>query len=331
MSKEQTVKFFSASDVRSALPMSAAVDAMKTVFLEVSSGEACVPARTHIEISEQKGDALFMPSYSKSLGRMGLKVVTLHPDNPAIDLPFIQGVVLLLDAATGSTMAVMNGTVLTQIRTGAASGAGTDLLARPDAARVAVFGAGVQACTQLEAVCAVREIEHANVFDISDERARTFAARMTEALDIEITPCKTSQETLADADIVCTATTATTPVFPDEALAPGTHINAIGAYKPHVREIPPETVVRAKVVVDQYESAWEEAGDLIMPLKDGLIDDSHIHAELGEIIAGKRAGRENDDEITFFKSVGVATQDLAAASKVYERAVAEGFGTEVKM
>ncbi len=327
MNSEQTLHIFSASDVRTALPMKDAVCVMKDVFLELSAGTACVPLRTHVVIPEHNADALFMSSYSPGLDRMGLKVVTLHPGNRERGIPFIQALVMLLDAATGTPLAVINGTMLTAIRTGAASGAATDILARSDASCVAIFGAGAQAETQLEAVCAVRNIRRATVFDVSEEQAAAYATKMSEALAIEIVPVSTSAAALADADIVCTATTATTPVFLDSELAPGTHINAIGAYKPHMREIPPETVACACVVVDQVEAAWEEAGDLIMACNDGVIDASHIHAELGQIIAGDKSGRRDSEQITFFKSVGVATQDLAAAHWVLAQGTALGLGT----
>lgn len=326
MPTDTTLRVFSAADVRKALSMKEAVEAMKGVFEELSSGKACVPPRTHVAIPKHNGDALFMPSYSPALSRMGLKVVTMHPDNRDKNLPFIQALVALFDAATGTPLAVMNGAVLTAMRTGAASGAATDLLARANASTVAIFGAGVQAETQLEAVCAVRPIKKVRVLDVSEERVAAFIGKMSSQLGVEITAVFESAEALRGTDIVCTATTSPTPVFSDDELEPGTHINAIGSYKPHVREIPPETVARALVVVDQVEAAWEEAGDLIMPLKDGLITESHIYAELGKIVSGEKPGRKDDKQITFFKSVGVATQDLAAANAVYVNGTAMGLG-----
>ncbi|MDP6847254.1 MAG: ornithine cyclodeaminase [Kiritimatiellia bacterium] len=331
MNPDRSLQFFSASDVSTALPMKDAVEAMKGVFLELSSGNACVPPRTHVAIPEHAGDALFMPSYSPNMGRMGLKVVTLHPKNRELGLPFIQALVMVLDAVTGTPLAVMNGAALTAIRTGAASGAATDVLAREDASQVAIFGAGVQAETQLEAVCSVRAIRRVTVFDISTERAEAFAAKMQESLHVEVNAMADSAAALAGADVVCTATTSEIPVFADAEIASGTHINAIGSYKPHVREIPPDTVARACVVVDQVEAAWEEAGDLIMARDEGVIEESHIQTELGQVIAGDKSGRQNDEQITFFKSVGVATQDLAAACAVLEKGESLGLGTRVEL
>ena len=331
MGSSQTLKIFSREDIRAALPMREAVAAMKDAFLAVSAKSAAIPPRTHVRIPEYQGDALFMPSYSPDLGRMGLKIVTLCAGNREKGLPLIQELVVLLDAATGAPLAVMEGAVLTAIRTGAASGAATDALARPDAATVAVFGAGVQAATQLEAVCTARDVRKAAVFDVDGGLAAEFAATMQQRLGIVVESSASSADALAAADIVCTATTSQIPVFADEELAPGTHINAIGSYKPHVREIPPATVARARVVVDQIEAAWQEAGDLIMARDEGLIDERHVHSELGQILRGEKPGRETPEQVTFFKSVGLAVQDLAAACAVLKNGNRLGLGTTVSL
>jgi ornithine cyclodeaminase len=262
---------------------------------------------------------------------MGVKIVTLFGGNAALGLPRLQALMVVLDAATGSPLAVMDGTSLTAIRTGAASGVATDLLARPDAAVAAVFGAGPQARTQLAGVCAVRPIRRARIFDVSAERARAIAREMAEELGIQVEAAASPSEALAGADVVCTATTASEPVFADGDVAPGTHINAIGSYKPGVREIPAETVRRARVVVDHLPAALAEAGDLIIPMKQGLIGKGHVYAELGELLAGVKKGRQSPGEITLFKSVGVAVQDLAAADLVLAAAERLNFGTELAL
>jgi len=327
----RTLRFLSARDVAQALPMREAVAAMKEAFRQISAGEAVVPARTHIETAPPRGDTLVMASYSPAAGRMGVKVITLFGSNAAVGLPRIQALMVVLDAATGSPLAVMDATSLTAIRTGAASGVATDVLARPDAAVAAVFGAGPQARTQLAALCTVRPIRRARIFDISAERARAVAREMAAELGIPVEAAASAAEALAGADVVCTATTSTEPVFADADLAAGTHINAIGSYKPHVREIPGETVRRARVVVDHLASALEEAGDLLIPIEQGLIAKEHIGAELGEIIAGRKPGRQSPDEVTFFKSVGIAVQDLAAATRVLANAERLGLGTALSL
>jgi len=328
---DRKLRFLPARDVVQALPMKEAVEAMKEAFRQLSAGQAVVPLRSHLETTAPQGDVLFMPSYLPADRRVGIKIITLYGGNAALGLPRIQAIMIVLDATNGAPLAVMDGTSLTAIRTGAASGAATDLLARPDAAVAAIFGSGPQARTQLEAVCAVRSIRQARVFDVSAGRAAAFASEMSERLAIPVESARSASDALAQADVVCAATTSPVPVFEDRDLAPGAHINAIGSYEPHVREIPQETVQRARVVVDHLPSALAEAGDLLIPMSQGLFGKEHIYAELGEIVAGHKTGRESQDEITFFKSVGVAVQDLAAAGRVLANAERRGLGTELAL
>jgi ornithine cyclodeaminase/alanine dehydrogenase-like protein (mu-crystallin family) len=313
------MRFFSAEDVKKALPMRAAVEAVKNAFIQLSDGEAVVPGRIHMDIPEHGLTALVMPSYLPKIQRLGLKLISLCRKNPAKGLPFAQAVVLVMDAVNGTPLAVMDGAAVTAIRTGAASGAATNVLARGEARVAAVFGAGIQGRAQLEAVCAVRPIKKAYVFEPDEQRAELYAREMSHKVSIEV-KVSVSAADLREADIVCTATTSSEPVFSDGDLKSGVHINAVGSYKPEVREIPPETVCRAKVIVDHRESSLAEAGDLIIPLRQGLITESHIYAELGEVLSGKIPGRTSDDEITLFKSVGNAVQDLAAACLVLQNA-----------
>lgn len=332
MNDPQTIRFLSAADVRRALPMKEAIEAMKSAFRELSEKRAIVPLRTHVTMTgPHPGNVLVMPAYSPDTARFGVKVITLFDNNPALNLPFIQAMVMVFDAKTGRAQAIMEGTTLTAIRSGAASGAATDLLARKDSQQVAIFGAGIQARTQLEAMCAVRTIREARVFDQNHERAAAFARVASMELGISVTAAATSAQALDGADIICTATTSATPVFAHNEVAAGTHINAIGSYKPHMREIPAETVARSHVVVDHLDAAWEEAGDLILPLQAGLIGTDHIRAELGEIVAGTKPGRTDPEAVTFFKSVGIAIQDLAAASRLLANAEQLGLGTEVSL
>jgi ornithine cyclodeaminase/alanine dehydrogenase-like protein (mu-crystallin family) len=325
----RTLRFLSAEEVRKSLPMAEAVEIMKLAFAYLSSGQAVVPPRIHLDVCDQRGVALFMPSYLPATERIGMKMITLCSDNPSRGLPRIQALMCVLDATTGTPLALMDGTVLTAIRTGAASGAATDLLARAESCTAAIFGAGVQARTQLEAVCAVRPIRKAWVFDVSRERAQAFADDMGPALHLDVQPAESSAEALRDADVVCTATTAKSPVFCDREIRPGVHLNAVGSYQPAVQEIPAETVLRALLVVDHRPAALEEPGDLLIPLAQGLFQEDHIHAELGELVMGNKSGRTSPEAVTMFKSVGVAIQDLAAAVHVLRRAEQLGLGTEV--
>jgi len=328
---DRPLRFLSADDVARALPMRETIEAMKRAYARLSAGEVVVPPRPQFALVDPPGHALVMPAYVPAEGRLGVKIVTLVPANRDRGLPLIQALVVLVDTTTGSPLAVMDGAALTAIRTGAGSGAATDLLARADASRAALLGAGVQGLTQLEAVCAVRPIARARVFDPDAAAARAFADAMGRRLGIAVEPAASPAEAMAGADVVCTATTASEPVFDDADVAAGAHINAVGAYRPPGREVPAATVCRARVVVDARAAALEEAGDIVVPIRDGLIGPDHIAAEIGEIVAGTKPGRRSEDEITFFKSVGVAVQDVAAAGVALANAQRLGLGTEVTL
>lgn len=325
----RTLLVLSGDDVQRALPMTEAIAAMRTAFSQLASGAVKMPIRSHIDVLEHDGTALFMPSYAPCFRNLGVKVVNVFGANPPRGLPRIQALVCLFDGATGAPRAILDGTSLTALRTGAASGLATDLLARSNASTVAILGAGVQGRTQLAAMLAVRPIDNVKVYDRLPAAAQAFATEMSARSEIDIQVVLTPRAAVTEADIVCAATVSPTPVFDDTDIAPGTHINAIGSYKPDVQEIPGETVQRARIIVDQRESALAETGDLIIPLKEGLIAETDIHAELGEILIGKAAGRTSDTLVTLFKSVGLAIQDLAAASCAVERAEAQNLGATV--
>jgi ornithine cyclodeaminase/alanine dehydrogenase-like protein (mu-crystallin family) len=325
------LRILSAKQIRAAISMKDIIEAMELAFVELSTGTPEMPIRAHISITEPEGTALFMPSYMKPSEMIGIKVVTLFEENRNNDLPYIQGMVSLFDGNNGTPRAVLDGGTITFLRTGAASGLATSLLSRKDSASCAIFGAGVQGRTQLEAVCAVRDIKRACVYDILPTAAETFAREMSEELGIEIVVAKSSQEAVKDADIICCATIAETPVFDDRDLPAGVHINAVGSYKPHVQEVPEEMVLRSRLYVDHRESALAETGDLILPIKKGVLNKEHIVAEIGEVAAGKAPGRSSASEITFFKTVGVAVQDLAAATIILKRAEELDIGTMVEI
>lgn len=325
------MRVLSREDVRQGLPMRQAIDAIKGAFRQLSVGQADVPLRTALEVPPCNGVTLFMPAYLATDHEMAVKIVSVFNENPDKGLPLIHALVVVVDAETGAPAAVMDGTYLTALRTGAASGAATDLLAREDAQVVAIFGAGAQGRSQLEGVCAVRPIEEVWVYDIAARRASTYAKEMSERLLLPVRVADTPGDAVRPADVICTATTSSSPVFDDADVRPGTHVNAIGAYTPEMQEIPPETILRAKVVIDHREASLAEAGDLLIPLQQGLMSEDHIYAELGEIVAGDKSGRETSEEITLFKSVGVAVQDVAAAGAVLEAARRLDLGTEVAL
>jgi len=328
------LRVLSQNDVRRAVSMAQAIVIVKGAFAQLSAGQAVVPIRTQLAVARHDGFTLFMPAYLQESDDLGLKIVSVFPRNLERGLPTIHALVVVVDAGTGCPVAVMDGTYLTALRTGAASGAATDLLARTNARGAAVFGSGAQGRTQLEAVCQVRDIEKTWVYDVNREAAEKYAEEMRERggrIPSNIVVASSSREAVREADVICTATTARTPVFADADLKPGVHINAVGAFTPEMQEVPEETIQRARLVVDSREACWAEAGDLLIPRRKGLISENDIYAELGEIAAGTKRGRESDEEITFFKSVGNAVQDVSVARKVLEEAGRLGLGLEVEL
>jgi len=311
------MKIFTAEDVNRALPMKECIEAMKRGYIALNNGNAEVPLRTRLQIPDQNAVSILMPAYiHDEIGNaLTIKVVSLFPGNPEIGLSLIQAAVLVLDPCTGAPIALLEGSSLTAIRTGAGSGAATDLLAREDSRIAAIFGAGAQGRTQLEAICAVRSIEQVWLYDPDPIRAKSFLSDMSGKSpipsDLRIADC--SDQAVSNADIICCATTSASPIFRDGSLKPGVHINAIGSYTPDMQEVPSATILRALVVVDSRSATLAETGDLIRPIHEGLITENHIHAELGEIAQGSKPGRTNDTQITYFKSVGLAVQDAMAA------------------
>lgn len=322
-----------AEDVRKALPMNEAIEAMKNAYAALSNGTAVVPLRTRLPIPNSEALSLFMPAYLHSANReaLAIKVVSLFPTNPARGLAYIQAAVLVFDPETGRANALLEGSSLTAIRTGAAGGAAIDLLARQDSEVAAIFGAGAQGRTQLESACTARKIEIAFIFDSNMDKAQAFAAEMKGkgAVPKDIHVARNAKEAVESADIICTATTSTKPVFDDQDLKPGTHISAVGSYTPEMQEVPAATLQRAKIFVDSRSASLEEAGDLIQPIRAGLFDESHICGELGEVVLGIKSGRESQDEITYFKSVGIAVQDAMAAQIALNNARKLNIGTDV--
>lgn len=322
-----------ARQVRQALPMPAAIDAMKRAFLAISCGDAEMPLRTHLDLSGSGGTALVMPAHVRSIDTdsLAVKIVSVCGDNPERGLPRILATVLAIDPQTGEPIALIEGTTVTAIRTAAASAAATDVLARADSETLAIVGAGVQAREHIAAIHCVRGIRRTYIA----ARNRSQCERLAEDLSSgdpaisDITICETADEAVAQADVVCTVTTSHDPVFSPTSLKPGTHVNAVGSYQPDTLEIPPETVAAARVFVDHRQSALEEAGDLVVPLKSGLIDAGHILGEVGEVLAGRIAGRCSASDITLFKSVGCAAEDCLAASEVLAKAKELGIGREI--
>ncbi len=285
-----------------------------------------------LPVKPNSGMTIFMPAFvDDAEGQpLAVKIVSLFDKNPSRGLPFIHAGVLVLNSETGAVEALLEGGSLTAIRTGAGAGAATDILAHKDAHTVAIFGAGAQARTQLMAACEVRDIQQAWIYDTNSDQVKTFIAEMAGRGKIPKTlrAAHNSTEAVLDADIISTATTSKSPVFIDSDLKPGTHVNGIGSYTLDMQEIPDETVARARVTVDSCSAAQIESGDIAIPLQKGFLKESSI-VEIGEVISGKQPGRSSSDQITLFKSVGVAVQDAMAAQLAVQNARKLGLGTEV--
>lgn len=318
------------NEVASVLQMNDCMDVVEAAFSELAEGTAVLPLRT--AIAPPDGLSLYMPAYLKKMGALACKVVTVYKNNPSFhNMPTTIGKVLLQDPATGNVICIMDGGYLTAVRTGAASGVATRYLARKDNGQIAgIFGAGVQAKMQLWAVAEARNLKKALVYDLSDEAVEKFIAEMSAKLNIEIVKA-TSANDILQADIICAATSSSTPLFDGKLVKAGTHINGIGSHTPGQRELDTEIVKRSKFVGDSREACFEEAGDIIIPVAEGAITEYHFYAELGEIITGRKAARLNDNEITLFKSNGLAIQDVATAKLVYEKAIAAGIGLNVEI
>ncbi len=307
--------FISDEQVKKLLPMNEAIELMKNAFVQITNNTVTIPQRINLDMHEVNADSLIMPVYSAEEKKYAVKIVSLNLDNPAINLPFIHAIMILFDSENGKLLAILDAENLTAIRTGAASGLATKLLSNTNSSVSAIFGAGIQARYQLRAVCEVRNIKKVLLYDNNRSKAESFKNEMKDELGLNIEIC-VDQEKLKDAHIICTATTSPLPVFDDNLISDGTHINAIGSYQPDKREIPSATVSRSNIFVDSREACLKEAGDLIIPKNEGIVLEV---IEIGEVLQNKKSVRSSEEEITFFKSVGNAAQDLICAIHIFEK------------
>ena len=297
--------------------MNEAIEAMKTAFVQLSNGEAIIPTRLSTDVPDKNATSLVMPAYSLDSPYYTVKVVSVNYSNPQKGLPLLHSSVQVFDASKGNMVATLDGESVTAIRTGAVSGLATGMLAKKDAKVGAVFGTGVQAKSQVEAILAVKNLEKILVFSRTKESAKLFCNLIYDTFGIKASTG--NKDSLKEADVICTATPSKKPLFDHGDLNPGVHINAIGSFKPHMQEIPVETVINSKVIVDKRETCTVEAGDLIIPVEEGIWSFDLVHGELGQVISGEVSGRDSEDEITLFKSVGNAIQDLALANMIMKK------------
>lgn len=308
-------------DVVRLLPMKECIAVMREALVKLASGEVHQPLRTIVRPPDAAGVMGLMPSYvSGEQAAYGLKTVCVFPKNPALGKDAHQGAVLLFSAETGELLALMNASAITAIRTAAVSGVATDLLAREDAGDLAIVGAGVQARTHLAAISAVRAVERCRVVSRTIEHARQFADEMSGSVPFAIEVVENLAEALDGADLIATVTNSKEPVVRREWISDGVHLNVVGSSTPVAREVDTATIAAARLFVDRRESTVNEAGDYLFAAREGAIGPDHIRAELGEVLTGEKPGRTSREEITLFKSLGLAVEDLASANYLYRKA-----------
>jgi ornithine cyclodeaminase/alanine dehydrogenase len=323
-------KILSKQDVLRILNMDDTISILEKAFTDLSNGKAVMPQRTPIAAPENNGLVLFMPAYLKGIGALGAKVVSVYKDNMLkYNLPTILGTIILLDEKTGAPIALMEGGYLTAMRTGGVSGLATKLLARKNAKVHTLFGTGGMAKTHAWAVSCARNIEKLILVSLDPtEKQNAFVKSLQEIIDCKIVIADNPKDAVNEADIVTLITSAKEPIIDGDWIKPGTHINGAGSHAPSMREIDTKTVIKSKIICDLIDACKPEAGDFIIPFEEGIWNWEKVHASLGDVLTGKKTARENENEITLFKSVGLAIQDLSTAFHVYNKAVEMNVGLD---
>lgn len=322
----------SKSDIKKVFTMRDAIEADKEAFKIYTEGKSVVPLRTNIPAPKEEGSMLFMPGYIEDLDCAGVKIVSVFPNNIKKGKPVTPATVLLMDGITGEVSAILDGTYITQLRTGAASGAAIDVLARKDAKKGALIGTGGQAASQLEAMIEARNLEEVYIYDIDLDRTNKFVNQMQEELsnyNTKFKAAKSSDEAIEEADVIITVTTSKKPVFDGNKVKKGATISAVGSYLPVMQELDPVALTRAsKIFFESTDAVLSESGDILNPLENGTITKDDFSGELGQVINNEILGRENDEEIIVFKTVGIAVQDVVTAKKIYDKAIEKNVGTQ---
>ena len=316
-------------DVESLLDMAELIPVVEQAQVQYSRGRAVQPMRLGVRLPRYPGSLELMPGYLEESDALAVKVLTVRPENAGKGLPLVHATILLQDPSSGRLLAILDGASVTAARTAAVSGVATSYLARQDSSSLAIVGTGRQARTHLWAMTVVRPIRQIRAYDRQPEAARAFKDEMEGRFGLPVEITSTAEEAVRGADIVVLSTSTVEPVVQSGWVQPGMHFNSIASATTQVREMDSETIRMSKVVVDSREAALKEAGDILIPISEGLIGPDHIYAEVGEIAAGARPGREDDREVTVYKSLGLAIQDAAAAKLLYEKARRAGLGTEV--
>lgn len=311
--------FINKERIAALLPMDECIEVMEQMFRSLANGECIQPLRSLMWLPDKAGLLGMMPGHAANLGIMGIKVITVFHRNREAGLPSHQGVVILFDAKHGQPLMIFDATEITAIRTAAASAVATKLLSRENSKTLAIIGSGEQAKRHIEAMLLVREIKQINLWSRTEKNTMQFANEIKGEYNIPIHIKKDAQKAVEHADIICTVTSSREPVVMGDWIAAGTHINAVGSSTAAARELDNVAILKSKLFTDCYESLFNEAGDFLIPKKEGAVTDAHVKAEIGEILAGTKKGRENDGEITLFKSLGIATEDIFSAWHIYQK------------
>ena len=319
------------NDIEEIYSMKDAIQASKDALEIYSKGESDVPLRTVLDVKNQDAESIYMPGYAEGANALGLKIVSVFPNNNEKGLNTVPATMILVDEVTGEVSSLIDGTYLTQLRTGAVSGAATDILAKKNSKTFAIIGTGGQAPSQIEAVLSVRDIETVKVYNRKLEKAEEFAKEMTKKFSgkfkAKIIAASSPEEAIKDADIITTVTTAKKPVFDGKHVKKGAHINAVGSFKPDMQEIDEYVIMNAdKIYVDTRDGVLNESGDFLKPIENGNFKEEGVTGELGEIIIKKAESRKNDEEITLFKTVGSGILDIVTARRIYENAKKKDMG-----
>jgi len=321
----------SEKDVQKLLDMDELIHALEQAHIQYSTGKAVMPVRLVVPLPQIHGRITSMPGYLTEDKALGMKIVTYFQNNPKQDLPAILATIMLFSAETGNLIAAMDGAFITAIRTACASAMATKALANPNASVAGILGAGVQARAHIQALCRVKKLQRIKIYSplgISAERVRQ---ELESEVGVDIEVAASAEDTVRASDVVVTVTTAKEPILEFDWLKPGAHINAVGSHRPDLREIDGTTMARSRIVVDSREAVMAECGDILLAIKENAIGENSIHAEIGEVLAGAKSGRGGAAEITLYKSVGIAIQDVAAAHLIYRKALGKKVGTEVEI
>ena len=311
--------FINKEKIASLLPMEECIEVMEKMFRSLTAGECLQPLRNIMRLPDGSGVLGMMPGHAAKLGVMGIKVISVFHANKEAGFPSHQGIIMLFDAKNGQPLMLFDALEITAIRTAAASAVATKLLSRDNSSTLAIIGSGEQAKRHIEAMLLVRNIQQINLWSRDENNAKHLVNELSAEYNLPVHIKKNVQQAVEHADIICTVTASKEPVVMGDWISAGSHINAVGSSTPFSRELDTTAIARSKLFTDRYESIFNEAGDFLIPKKEGAVTDDHVKAEIGEVLSGTKKGRENDEEITVFKSLGIAAEDIFSAYHIYEK------------